>query len=60
MERQSTSIMESLKGRFAGKCKTDGDETRPVKWIKESENVWRIVYADGNQAGLVPNEDRSD
>lgn len=25
---------------------TDHEAKRPVKWIQESKNVWRIVYAD--------------
>lgn len=25
---------------------TQSDDKRPVKWIQEKENVWRVVYAD--------------
>ena len=26
--------------------KVDNEEDRPVKWICERPNVWRVVYAD--------------
>jgi hypothetical protein len=46
MKKQTIYIIESLKDKIASKGKTETKETRPVKWIKEAENVWRIVYAD--------------
>ncbi len=45
MGKQNTGVLESLKAKISGKAKTENEE-RPVKWVKEAENVWRIVYAD--------------
>ena len=46
MEKQNTGIVESPKTKIGGKDKTESGDTRPVKWIQEGKNVWRIVYAD--------------
>ena len=46
MEKQNMGVMESLRAKIGGRGKTESGDTRPVKWIKEGENVWRIVYAD--------------
>ena len=46
MKKQNVTFIENLKGRLNTKGKVESDETRPVKWIQEGKNVWRIVYAD--------------
>lgn len=46
MEKHNKGIVEALKSRLYSKGKSESEETKPVKWIQESKNVWRIVYAD--------------
>jgi hypothetical protein len=46
MKKQSKDIIENLKDKLSPKGKVD-EESRPVKWICERPNVWRIVWADG-------------
>ena len=41
------SVIDILFGRADAPALKD-DESRPVKMVKEKENVWRVVYADAN------------
>jgi hypothetical protein len=38
------NIIDKLFGEH--EVKAASDENRPVKWVQERENTWRIVYAD--------------
>ncbi len=45
MKNQNTRLIDDSGSSIGNKINTD-DETRPVKWIQEGKNAWRIVYAD--------------
>ncbi len=46
MEKQNIGKIEDLKTKPSLKGKIESGDVRPVKWVLERKNVWRIVYAD--------------
>ncbi len=46
MENQNTGLIDNPESRINNRSNTSDNETRPVKWIQEGKNAWRIVYAD--------------
>jgi len=40
------SIWNLLSGKSDGDTMQDTDEERPVRFVQDGRNSWRIVYAD--------------
>ena len=49
MKDQNVDITGTLKHKTLTGDDSVDCESRPVKWVRERENVWRVVYIDGGQ-----------